>query len=216
MIKSSLKDKIGSLFGFESAEQKRKRFFTEKAEELTRSVNEFKIDLVAFEQKEFELLSMRYKILQKARRRNPQVLQFSNIYHEPLFVSIEDKISRGSDDAALKIFSKQSVYTYWLRSDYVSIWNGNNFWGNLLPDGRFIYKTNKVVGQLIPNGKSDRLEVHVSDQLQVGIDLSNKEIKASTRALTYSYFTSESAFELSKILTLFILTNPESSFKLDL
>ena len=216
MSKSSLKDRIGSLFGFESAEQKRKRFFTEKAEELTRSVNEFKIDLVAFEQKEFELLSMRYKILQKARRRNPKVLQFSNIYHEPLFVSIEDKISRGSDDAALKIFSKQSVYTYWLRSDYVSIWNGNNFWGNLLPDGRFIYKTNKVVGQLIPNGKSDRLEVHVSDQLQVGIDLSNKEIKASTRALTYSYFTSESAFELSKILTLFILTNPESSFKLDL
>lgn len=217
MSKGSFLNVIGGLLGFETPEKKRKRAFTEKVAQLTEEVKAFKVDLIPIKQKEFELLSMKVDVLQKSRRgRRPKVLCYSNIYHESLFVSIEDQISRSSEDVALKIFSKDSVYTYWIRSDYVSIWHGSNFWGNLLPDGHFIYKNNKAVGKIQANNNSKRLEVHVNSELQAAIDLSQNTIKESTRALSYAHFSNDSAYELTRILVLFILSNPTASFKLDI
>lgn len=216
MSKGSLLDRIGGLLGFETAEKKRKSAFTAKATELVQEAKAFNVKLVPLEQKELELLSMKFDVLQKSRNRRAKILKFSNIYHEPLYVSVEEKVSRSSQDVALKIFSKQSVYTYWLRPDYVSIWNGSTFWGNLHPDGRFVYKNNKVVGQIITNGNSERLEIHVSGKLQIAIDLSETKVKASTRAFSYVHFSSDSAFELGQILSMFVLTNPESNFNLSL
>ena len=216
MSKNGFLNIIGGLLGFETPEKKRKRAFTDKINQLTEEVKAFKVNLVSTQQKEFELLSLKVDVLQKMRRRKPKVLRLSNIYHEPLFVSIEDLVSRSSEDVALKIFSRDGVYSYWIRPDYVSIWNGSNFWGNLLPDGRFIYKNNKAVGQIKANNQSERLEIHVSNELQAAIDLSHEEIKESTRALSYAYFNTESTYELSRILILFILSNPTASFKLNL
>ena len=216
MSKKGFLNIIGGLLGFETADKKRKRAFKDKLNQLTEEVKAFKVNLVSTQQKEFELLSLKVDVLQKSRRRKPKVLSLSNIYHEPLFVSIEDLVSRSYEDVALKIFSKDGVYSYWIRPDYVSIWNGSNFWGNLLPDGRFIYKNNKAVGQIKANNQNERIEIYVSNELQAAIDLSHEEIKESTRALSYAYFNTESTYELSRILILFIMSNPTASFKLDL
>lgn len=204
---------LGGFLGIESADSKRKKAFMELSDALVQEVRDFKVPLISVVQKEFELLSLKQDILQKPRRRKSKVLQFNNIYHEPVFVSIEKAVDRYIGDAALKVFSKSGVYTFWIRPDYVSIWNGKEFWGNLMPDGRFVFKNNKVVGQVKTNHNHKRLEVWVSEQLQVAIDLTQRDIKDSTRALSYAYFSTDSAYELSAMLALFILANPDAGFK---
>ena len=105
---------------------------------------------------------------------------------------------------------------YWIKSDSVLIWSGNNFWGHLLPSGEFVYKNNKVVGKVNSNATQGHLEFIVSEKVQAIMDLMSTDPKASTRAFDYTMFSSESAFELTKILALFILSNPAASFRLNL
>lgn len=212
----SIVDRIGGLLGFESETAKKKRLFMEKSQELTLAVNALDLELVSFKMDELDLLSMKSEVIQKGNRRNPKITKFPNIYHEPIFVSVLDYLSRGDGEMAMKVFSRSNVYTYWIKSDSVLIWSGNNFWGHLMPNGEFVYKNNKVVGRISSNKTHGHLEFAVSEKVQATMDLMVKDIKASTRAFDYTLFSSESAFELTKILALFILSNPSASFKLNL
>ena len=186
-----------------------------KSQELTLAVNALDLDLVPFTMKELDLLSMKSEVRQKGSRRNPKIVKFPNIYHEPIFVSVMDYLSKAEGEMAMKIFSRSNVYSYWIKEESVLIWSGNNFWGHFLPSGEFVYKNNKVVGRVSSNPRNGHLEFAVSDKVQATMDLMVKDVKASTRAFDYTLFSSESAFELTKILALFILSNPSSSFKLN-